>query len=198
MGTGPSRLFHTIVVVGASIGCGGGLAAEPADASDESPGPADADAGAVEEDANAPSIPEAGVKSICDCERPGTFRCAACASGSPPYEGRCRANDGVRCFCDDSIPIAAPTDCEHPEQFVCQYLPESDAAIEGFGFGVNDWFAFANCACDPTRPLSASQCTCAQCDFRCADPWDCAYDGVGAPKGPDYACACLPAPVTIR
>jgi hypothetical protein len=197
MGTGPSRLFHAIVVIGASIGCGGGrLAAEGVDASDGSPGPADADA-ALEEDHAAPAVPEASVTRICDCQRPGTFRCSACASGSAPIEGRCPDNDGVRCFCDDSIKIAAPTDCEHPEQFACQYLPDSDAAIEGFGFGVNDWFAFANCTCDPTRPLSASQCTC-DCRLQCAEAWDCTYDGIGQPKGPSYACECLPATVTIK
>src|SRR5579863_8392915 len=102
MGPGPSRLFHTIVVIGASVGCGGGrLATEGVDASDGSQGPADADA-ALAEDHAAPATPEASVTRICDCQRPGTFRCSACASGRAPIEGRCPDNDGLRCFCDDS------------------------------------------------------------------------------------------------
>ena len=183
--------------MGASVGCGSGrVAPEPADASRDAAGPPDA----TESDAH-PSDGAAAPQSVCDCARPGTFRCTACASGQTPVDGRCPDKDGTGCTCDESVAIATPTDCQHPEQFVCVVYPDSDAMTAGSGFSsfVNDWYAFVHCSCDPTRPLTPSDCACAQCSFGCATPWSCgdppspadaSYAGVA------YACACLP-PVTL-
>src|ERR1700722_10915750 len=163
-----SRLFHTIVVVGASLGCGSSeqapaTGAPGADAAGPPIGALDAsgvpDAAS---DTSAPVVPS----SICDCARPGEFRCHACAGGDAPIQGRCQKDDGTECFCDTSVPIAAPTDCAHPEQFVCSSGPGLDAAATPFSLTVNDWFAFVDCHCDATGPLMASQCTCEQCSFQ--------------------------------
>jgi hypothetical protein len=173
---GASRLFHTIVVIGTSMGCGttdtavdGGVAARPALGSDD-----------------------AEVKSICDCARPGTFRCKACASGQMPMLGRCQNNDGEDCTCDESIAIATPTDCAHPEQFECTSGPTSTGPTSALGFSSTDWFAFANCTCNPALPFMASQCDAERFVFECAQPWSCTLTGDAASQTVAYACACLP------
>jgi hypothetical protein len=200
MPTGASRLFHTIVVMGAAAGCGSGgrIVPSPLDASGD---PADAGAeGAAAADADAAA---SGPKAICDCVRPGAFRCTGCASGATPIKGRCPASDGTGCTCDESVAIAAPTDCAHPEQFVCAYTADSGATPSGQGFigSPYDWYAFADCICDEARPITASQCTCAQCSLRCSTPWTCGPGTPGsdsAPEGARYACACLPPIPTIK
>jgi hypothetical protein len=198
-----SKLFHTIVVVGASMGCGSsstvGSQASAADAS-----PTDASTGATDVVSRA----DAGPQSYCDCTRPGTFRCGGCASGTTPEHGRCPDNDGVDCTCDESVAIAAPSDCAHPEQFVCAILPDVDASLSAddsdYGFGPDSWYAFADCSCDTTRPIMASQCTDERTILTCAVGYGCPSpvdDAGGFGAAPSdtvrYACACLPPPVTI-
>src|SRR5580698_6666186 len=101
-----SRLFHTIVVMGASFGCGsseppGATGALGRDAARPPTGSMDAsddpDASDAVSDTDAPVT---GPESVCECARPGEFRCHACASGDAPIEGRCQKNDGMECICD--------------------------------------------------------------------------------------------------
>jgi hypothetical protein len=151
---------------------------------------------------------DAGPQSFCDCTRPGTFRCSACASGTTPVHGRCPADDGVGCACDESVAIAAPGDCAHPEQFVCALSPDLDASLAGYGFRFGYWYAFADCLCDSTRPITASQCTGELLSLTCTTGYGCppptssdsAFVLVGgdASDSARYACACLPPPVPIR
>ncbi len=194
-------MFHTIAVVGASLGCGSPEHATGTSSSDAGSAPDDR---AISDAAVAPS-------GICDCPRPGEFRCDACASGQTPIEGRCPADDGADCRCDSTVAIAAPTDCAHSEQFVCAESPDAGAPTSAAEYaGASSWFAFADCTCDTTRPVMASQCTCEQCALRCA-PWsscapvDAGQDAASGPTfGPvsptyQWGCACenLPPPVTI-
>jgi hypothetical protein len=207
MATGASRLFHSIVVMGASIGCGSGrVAPAPVDAARDA---ADASLGSFGDDGDAKAGDAdaigdgASPRSMCDCARPGTFRCQACASGSAPVEGRCRYSDGTGCTCDESVRIATPTDCEHPEQFVCADYPGADATTGGYGVppNIQSWFGFVDCYCDSTRPILASQCTCPQCSLICAGPWTCDTRSSvtdAAPDGVRYACECLPPLPTIK
>jgi hypothetical protein len=142
----------------------------------------------------------ASPESVCDCARPGEFRCHACASGDAPVQGRCQKNDGTECVCDKSVAIAAPTDCTHPEQFVCNAGPGLDAAANGFDFTAGDWFAFADCYCDVTRPVMPSQCTCERCELQCVTSTDCASPVSGAEASAlRWSCACesLPTPIPI-
>jgi len=184
--TAASRLFHTIVVVGASLGCGG---SDKTDLLEAGAGKPSTDATTEGGDAGFPG-------SICDCARPGEFRCPACASGDAPVQGRCPQGDGVGCVCDKSVWIAAPTDCAHPEQFVCAASPELDAAILGFASG--DWFAFADCSCDTTRPITARQCDCEQCSLQCMT-----FAGCPSPvSGTDaaalrWSCVCNSLPTVV-
>jgi hypothetical protein len=208
MGSAASRLFHTVVVLGASAGCGGIEAGRPAGHS-----------GAATDAAAAPT-PEAGVlspphidatappTSPCDCARVGSFRCARCASGAAPVDGRCAANDGVDCICDATVAVADPSDCPSPAQFTCRLAAGSDASVEGYGPFVSDWFAYADCYCDPTRPVLASQCSCPYCDLQCATGSGCALGTVaeatfggtldGSSDAVRYACGCLPPVPQIR
>jgi hypothetical protein len=194
-----SRLFHTIAVVGASLGCGGAEGVANPSVADAS---AEAGGDAVEQ--------TAAPMQLCDCPRPGEFRCKACVSGTPPIEGRCPDSDGRDCTCDSTVAIAAPTDCAHPEQFVCASSPDGGVTTtaENAAFQAGSWFAFADCTCDTTRPIMASQCTCEQCTLHCASWSSCAPVDAGADAGPSFgpirtsypwACACenLPPPVTI-
>jgi hypothetical protein len=187
---GAARLFHTIVVVGASLGCGGGGDVRP---------PADASTptsfGGDVTTARADGAPT----NVCDCARPGTFRCRACASGKSPIRGRCLDNDGVGCECDVSVPIAAPGDCPHPEQFVCNASPDYASAILGAGFPSDDWYAFADCSCDPTLPVLPSDCDCERCSFTCADYEPCSASTAGMDADRvRYACTCIPPVPSIK
>jgi hypothetical protein len=197
----PSLLFHTIVVVGASVGCG---ELAPTGAGDASTGPPHGDkrdsgprnTGRSDGGPDGPgrSDAHAGPHGVCDCVRPGMFRCHACASGTGPIDGRCPYEDGVGCFCDDSIKIAAPSDCTHPEQFVCEPGPEAQTHPSDAGLWFTDWFYFAKCRCDGTRPFTGSQCTCPDCGFQCTPEMACPTGTPGwTSKEVEYACACLPA-----
>jgi hypothetical protein len=183
-----SRLFHTIVVVGASLGCSGS----------SKTGLPEPDAGKLSTGASDAAVDAGFPAGICDCTRPGEFRCQACASGDTPVQGRCPQGDGTRCVCDTSVPIATPTDCEHPEQFVCAGAPEVAATTPGFASV--DWFAFADCSCDTSRPFMASQCTCEQCSLRC-DGFTGCPSLVSATDASvlRWSCVCesLPTPVVI-
>jgi hypothetical protein len=196
-----SRLFHTIVVMGASFGCG---SPEPTRATGPSgPDAAQPPTGSMDASDNAvdTGVPVTRPKSVCDCARPGEFRCHACASGDAPIQGRCMKGDGTECVCDTSVPIAAPTDCAHPEQFACAASPELDAAAMGFALTAGDWFAFANCTCDTSRLLMASQCTCEQCTFQCATMTGCSSPVSDADASLlRWSCACevLPPPILIK
>jgi hypothetical protein len=183
-------------------GCGASSAAPaPGAAADASSGDApsrDASMSAI--DSNT-SRADAGPMTYCDCARPGTFRCEACASGGETVQGRCPGNDGVRCTCDESVAIAAPSDCAQPEQFVCSLSPDVDASTYGFGFGVNsDWFSFADCWCDSTRPTLSSQCTNERFVLTCAIGYGCPVNFAASDAAAEvarFACACLPPPVVI-
>jgi hypothetical protein len=211
MASRASLLFHTIVVVGASVGCGGlavketaaGDAGDPRsarDAEDAGGGSRDArDAGDAADPSESAARAMAPV-TPCDCARPGTFRCSACASGAPPIEGRCPADDGVACYCDESIRIGAPSDCPYPEQFACRIEPGLDASTAPGVLYSPDWFAFADCFCDKARPILASQCTCQRCMLGClhgACPPGSA-GGSSLSAAVDFACACVPTPVPIQ
>jgi hypothetical protein len=208
--SGASKLFHTIVVVGASMGCGASstvpVPGATADASNGAASNGDAsnvDASMGATDSNT-SRADAGPMTYCDCTRPGTFRCEACASGGETVQGRCPGNDGVRCTCDESVAIAAASDCAHPEQFVCSLSPDADASTFAFGFGLNnEWFSFADCWCDSTRPILSSQCTSERAVLTCAIGYGCPVDVAvvstsdAAAEAVRFACACLPPPVVI-
>ena len=198
---GAARLFHTIVVVGASLGCGGGgeVRAQPDASTPASFGSDDANGQTGARDVTTTRA-DGAPTSICDCARPGTFRCRACASGKSPIRGRCLDKDGVGCECDPSVAIAAPGDCPHPEQFVCNvsadYTPSTNL---GNGVSSADWYAFADCACDPTLPLLPSDCDCERCAFTCAeyDPCSTSTAGVDADRV-RYACTCMPPVPSIK
>jgi hypothetical protein len=208
MGSPASRLFHTVVVLGASAGCGGlEQDARRAALSDA-------------QSADSPSLSEASLfatapvdaagppTSPCDCARVGSFRCARCASGTTPVHGRCQANDGVDCFCDDTVAVADPGDCPSPAQFTCFLAPGSDASVVGYAPYSGDYYAFADCYCDPSRPVMPSQCDCEYCSLQCAMGSGCPFGSVAQNAffvSPDasteqvrYACGCLPPLPTIR
>jgi len=180
----PKALFHTIVVVGASLGCGGRPPTR---------GFPVVDAGSSTDWGDAASRPA----GVCDCEWPGDFRCEHCRSGIGPILGRCPEGDGVGCTCLHSIEFATPRDCEHPEQFVCAG-PPSIGADAGLFWTVSGWFDFAECSCDPTRPIQASDC-----DARLGEVFRCEQNPCPFTPGygndvVQYACACvIPPPIAI-
>jgi hypothetical protein len=201
----PSQLFHTVVVIGASLGCGSGAALHTAGGAGGAGGaagnggaPADAgltpfDCAATEEftcppDGGACSCNANAPRSICDCARPGEFKCTGCIVGSP-VSGRCPNDDGVGCYCDKTVAIAAPTDCAHTEQFTCTFFP--------------DYLSFTNCMCDPSAPYLDSMCTCAKCTLACQTAYSCPCPpnaglcGFMQHESPRFACACQPPPVPI-
>jgi hypothetical protein len=114
----------------------------------------------------------------------------------------------VGCFCDDTVVVADPSDCPDPAQFTCYAAPGTDASVVGYGQYPSDWYAFADCFCDPTLPTLPSQCDCEYCGLRCATGSGCAPGttaqaafGMSADAASDqvrYACACLPPPVIIK
>jgi hypothetical protein len=203
----PSQLFHTVVVIGASLGCGSAAAVHTAGGAGgaDGNGGAPADAGprgpktpfdcAATEDFTCPSDGGActcnanAPLSICDCARPGEFKCTGCIVGSP-ISGRCPNNDGVGCYCDTTVAIAAPTDCAHTEQFTCTWLP--------------DYLTFTNCTCDTTAPYLDSMCTCTNCSLACQTAYSCPCPpnaglcGFMQHESPRFACACQPPPVPIH
>src|SRR5579863_3603086 len=104
------RLFHTIVALGAAAGCGPAgdfpqITAEDAAVPDTSVpiGPSEcAETAQFHCDATGGCACNLEAPtSICDCDRPGEFRCHDCVSG-PPVLGRCPNGDGVDCFCNAS------------------------------------------------------------------------------------------------
>jgi hypothetical protein len=207
-----SQLFHTIVVVGTAMGCG----TTPDEASlpeaGSSPLPEGGDSGRTgpaacaspaqyQCDSGSPDACTCNLEApqgVCDCARPGEFRCHDCLSG-PAVLGRCPLNDGVGCFCNTSIDIAAPTDCTHPEQFACSppsavSLPDDDA---GLLLSAPDWFDYAECSCDTTRPTATTDCSCARCSFSCSTD-ACPPGSAGAAlSGVRFDCACVSTPVPI-
>jgi len=206
-----SQLFHTIVVIGTAMGCGTTM--EPAPLSDGAgpPSPNATDAGRFgptdcaspaqyECDAGGPEGCTCNLRAplgVCDCARPGEFRCRDCLSG-PAVLGRCPLGDGVACFCNTNIDIAAPTDCAHPEQFTCSPPPAVAVPDDaGIAFSAGDWFDYAECSCDTTRPITTTDCTCARCSFSCATD-ACPPGSAGAPlSSVRFDCACVSAPVPI-
>jgi hypothetical protein len=202
MGARASRLFHSIVVVGASLGCGGGshVSTGFAGAAPGAPAEGEPDAGRSPAQPVVAPAGDGGPAGVCDCARPGTFRCSHCSSDVGPIDGRCPNGDGVDCVCDPTVKIAAPRDCAHPEQFTCALAPGVDAAIGPTnGFGATDWYAFADCACNASVPLDAGQCADAGEVLRCESFDPCAPGTAGrdAFAGVEYACACVPAVVPI-
>jgi hypothetical protein len=205
-----SQLFHTIVVVGTAMGCGNAPQEVPVpdgstlpapDGHDPDPlAPADCPAlGQYECDggADACTCNLQAPLGVCDCARPGEFRCRDCLSG-PPVLGRCPLGDGVTCFCNTSIDIAAPTDCAYPEQFTCAPAPlvvePADASVGLAGVG---WFDFGECSCDTTRPIVATDCTCSRCSFACSTD-ACPSGTAGAAlSGVPFDCNCVSSPVPI-
>jgi hypothetical protein len=207
------RLFHTIVVVGASVGCGSSsesngfasavpvymdastdtTAAFPASPSD-CPQPAQfhcygTGPNQCECNADAPN-------DICGCPRPGEFRCRDCLS-TPPILGRCPNNDGVDCFCNADIAIAGPQDCPHPQQFTCASAPivsTSQGTFASYG-----WFDSAECSCDSSKPLSVADCGDSGLTyFNCPPTGSCAAGTPGAETANIMAdCACVPRPIPI-
>ncbi len=205
-----SRLFHTIVVVGASIGCGGSDATSVV--ASGGPAPLDAarslsprDCASTAQYACDPSGACAcnvqAPQSPCDCARPGEFRCEGCVSG-PPMLGRCPYGDGTGCFCNTSIAVAAPTDCEQPQQFTCRTSPAIgnvyDAGLASVSLGASlVWYDFADCSCDPTRPLGPADCP-ANTVFVCSSVADCSASSAAAPfDGVRFDCSCVPEAVPI-
>jgi hypothetical protein len=204
-GSRASQLFHTVVVVGAAMGCGtsrtmtesvGGGAPEageaglvPADCSSPAQYQCDS-SGHCRCDPSAPL-------GVCDCARPGEFRCRGCATASP-FLGRCPNDDGISCFCNTSIAVASPTDCASPEQFSCTPAPlEVDDA--GLGFSSGDWFDYGECACNTALPVTAADCasSCAMCSFQCTTG-DCPPGTAAAAlSSMRFDCRCVPAPVPI-
>jgi hypothetical protein len=203
-----SQLFHTIVVVGTAMGCGS--TQEDTGRSDAGalPSPEAASFGATDCpspaqyqcDAGSPEACGCNLQAplgVCDCVRPGEFRCRDCLSG-PPILGRCPLGDGVSCFCNTSIEIAAPTDCAHPEQFACSPAPAVPAPVDAsLSFNPGDWFDYAKCACDTTRPLVTTDCSCTSCGLSC-QTGTCPPGTAGAPlSGVRFDCACVPLVVPI-
>jgi hypothetical protein len=198
----PGKLFHAIVVVGASLGCGGvtsssksgeeggaGHPAGPLDASGAADGGESAEADACS-DANGCGPP--APQTMCDCARPGEFRCASCPiGGDPPVDGRCLSGfgsgAGAGCVCDTSVPVAAPTDCPHPQQFTCTSYSGPTA--------------YSSCSCDPSAPLSQSDCA-SGTTFQCqatgpiCPPADAGFTAGG--ESQRFACYCGPPPVPIQ
>jgi hypothetical protein len=200
------RLFHTIVMVGVSTGCGSASGTEfsrvvEADAGSPQTGSTTAPrsprdcAQTAQFHCVAPgdcSCDLSAPTSLCDCDRPGEFRCRACVSG-PTVLGRCPNDDGVDCFCNKSIAQAATSDCASPAQLVCAPAPATYAT----GFLSSDWFQLAECSCDDTRPTSSSECS-GQTHWYCQGrPPDCPVN-YPAYLSSDAAfdCACLP-PVPV-
>jgi hypothetical protein len=145
---GISRLFHTVVVIGASMGCG--LEVNPAaDAGPGATGPTVRDAGAFA-DANV----DAGLpQSVCDCPEPGQFVCPSCLGGDTPVEGHCPFEDGVDCQCEPTSGVAGPDQCADPSYYTCAPEPDAGAVV-----GDPGWFQYAECWCDPTRPTTQAAC----------------------------------------
>jgi hypothetical protein len=190
----PRSLFHTIVVVGASLGCGGQVSGGPPSGLEDASAGGD-DARGRDLDAAAPG--DAGLggpTSFCDCTRPGTFRCASCGSGDPPVRGRCPQDDGIGCTCDATIAVASPSDCPRPEQFTCADPPTSLLGTAYFG-----WYAFADCRCDPNAPVAMSDCADASRPIlSCTTGDNCPPMSPGLLANVRYACQCIPMPPVIR
>jgi hypothetical protein len=200
----PGKLFHAIVVVGASIGCGGatsssksgdgGGAGQPTGPLDGSEPDQGAESAAGDACSGSSGCGPSGPRSMCDCARPAEFMCASCPiGGDPPVNGRCLSGDGTGagagCVCDTSVPVAAPTDCPHTQQFNCTaYVGPT---------------AYSSCSCDMTAPLSQSDCA-AGTTFQCGGTWPVCLPvdaGLGVGVGGEnqrFACYCGPAPIPIQ
>ena len=166
--------FHTLVVVGASLSaCGGDLERAPAEP--QSGGAASGGGGAANSVGTGGSTGGvANPKRPSDCQFESQFACAdlatltdcecrlsapkdptACAS---PFAFQCKeyfppelipvTPRFVDCECSDTYVV--PEDCATPTQFIC---------VESGGL-------LANCACDPSLPVSADEC-------RPAEIWSC-------------------------
>jgi hypothetical protein len=209
-----SRLFHTVVVVGASLGCGGESVTLSRDAPDgasttKRPDAARDVSASSRDVSTTPRDGAEGPASYCECERPGTFRCTSCRSGVGPYSGRCPNLDGVGCSCDESIRIASPSDCDEAAQFQCAMAP---AIYEDAGSGPLDgqvlfpsatpypagWFDFVDCSCNAKAPLSARDCADGGVPFSCTKGDTCPRGSPGSLPNVAYACQCVPLPITIR
>ena len=115
----------------------------------------------------------------------------------------CPQGDGVDCFCNESIAVAAPADCPHPQDFYCvdpstllTTLPTNDSPPDGQFVALTN-MQFAECLCDSDRPLSQADCAPPR-HFDCSrDPsCDVGSAGAQATSGP-FDCDCLPPPVPI-
>ncbi len=195
-----SRLFHTVVVIGASMGCG--LEVSPlVDAGPGDAGPGDA--GAVVPDTGVFIAPvfavdagadanEGGPRSVCDCPEPGQFVCASCAGGDAPVLGHCPHEDGVGCWCDSTRTLTGPDQCAEPAFYTCALEPDAGAPAVGY----YAWFQYADCWCDPTRPTTQDDCNSldAGLQLQCQ-----VNDCINSSLTPVYFdCACLPPIPTIR
>lgn len=144
MPRGAERWFHTLVVVGASLGGCGGKTAEPGEPpSPTSTGGAAGAGGSAGRAGSAglseprPSMCAAAAQFVCDdwvalsgcrCDPDAPVDARACAS---PFDFSCREvpceagpneicfePDYVACHCDPTLP--RPSDCASPEEFFCE------------------------------------------------------------------------------
>jgi hypothetical protein len=181
------RLFHTLVVVGASLqGCGGKAAQELASVS-QGGGAGASDSGAAAGAAGKSLMPSDCVtpadftcsdyaaltacfcnpnapQTRADCADPFEFQCHAFEPSPPPSpnNGQIQINSPVTLYvgCSCTTPLLRPESCSTPEAFFCART-EPD---------------FADCRCDP-----ASVCTSEQPCCQSAQP--------------RFGCGCCPVPI---
>jgi hypothetical protein len=176
-----SRLFHGVVVVGTTLGCGGrGADRDRPFAQSDTPPP---DPAPGETSPNvAPALlgsvtpaTQPGAPRPEDCEQPAQFSCMSFAHypACAYYGVDCEL---AQCACDVTGP-AVPDDCEHPQQFHCE--PET---YSGWVVG---------CRCDESAPLQPGECARPQ-QFQCntSNPYTVCTCNTDAPLD---ASACPPA-----
>jgi hypothetical protein len=189
-----SRLFHGVVVVGTTLGCGGhaGDRKAPA-ASDTSPAPPEPDpalrfAPAVPASTTPATFP--GAPRPDDCDSPEQFSCEsftaypACAY----YGVDCEL---AACSCDGSRPTR-PDDCEHAQQFQCE-----PGLYGGYVVG---------CECDAMAPVEAAecdqpqqfQCSASAPDTSCVCNSDAPLDASACPASQRFSCRSYDPPTSCR
>jgi hypothetical protein len=200
-------LFHTLVVVGASVSACGGKSASSNDEGEATRAGSGGVAGSGGAGAGGtPSV--AGTPAVAGTPGGGGAGAAGSggAAGALPGALTCEAttqwhclnyttNEG--CACDPSAP-KSPADCESEFAFTCDgelYVMGGNALVgcscledpltpadceHPEQFGCNHYFSyFAGCSCRPGAPLSAADCEDVWCsEFQCRS------------EVPRYGCSC--------
>ena len=180
MGARDSQLFHTVVVVGTAMGCGGmtaGGASHPVGGGGRRKRRPPVSGRRRRRAARPPptarrrrnSSGDAGGPKRLHLQPPSSARRVRLRAsrrvslpGLPPagspIDGLCPFDDGVGCFCDTSIAIAAPTDCAHPEQFARSPPPGAPLSADaGLAIASAHWFDYGDCTCDTTLPTASER-----------------------------------------